>query len=270
MQGTPPEVIAAYIVSLTFWVAAVLVIWFAGKRWERLGAFRERMQGQWQPALGIAAIYAVSVSLKGSQVNAYSIVLGAIMSFCQGLIGLGLAYGIQGFEPLPVVRAITRREHVVRSLLLMVGIAILAVGAGLIAGALGAGVGHLLGEVKGANQGNSSVMPALWQLFFYFLAGAGLAEELVYRLVLVSLVWNITHRPWLAVIISGLAFGAYHLTPLSGMYRTFWQYPLTQFFSSAFIGMVWAYVYIKRGFETTVLAHTLSDWLPVAIFSMLG
>jgi membrane protease YdiL (CAAX protease family) len=270
MQGTPPEVIAAYIVSLTLWMAAVLFIWFAGKRWEQLRAFRERMEGQWQPALGIAAVYAVSISLKGSQVNAYTIVLGGIMAFCQALIGLGLAYGIHGFEPLPVVRAIITREHVLRSVLLMIGIAVLAVAAGLIAGALGAGAGRLVGEVKGANQGSSSGMPALWQLFFYFLAGAGVAEELVYRLVLVSLIWNVTHRPWLAVIISGLVFGAYHLTPLSGMYRAFWQYPLTQFFSSAFIGVVWAYVYIKHGFETAVLAHTLSDWLPVAIFSSLS
>ncbi len=108
-------------------------------------------------------------------------------------------------------------------------------------------------------------MPALWQLFFYFLAGAGIAEETVYRLVIVSLVWGLSGRRWLAIGVSGLLFGAYHLTPLSGMYLTFWQYPLTQFFSSALIGMVWAYLYIRRGYETAVLAHTLSDWLPIAV-----
>ncbi len=270
MQQTPLEVITAYIVSLILWVVAVIVIWFAGQTWAALRAFRQRMVWQWQPALGIAAIYAASVALTGSHLNAYSILLGAIMTFCQALIGLGLAYGIQGFEPLPVIKAIARREHVLRSLLLMIGIAVLAVAAGLIAGAVGAALARLLGEVKQANQGNTSTLPALWQLFFYFLAGAGLAEEVVYRLVVVSLIWNVTHRPRLAVIVSGLLFGAYHLTPLSGMYLTFWQYPLTQFFSSAFIGMVWAYVYIRRGFETAVLAHTLSDWLPIAIFTLLS
>mgnify|MGYP001573717490 CR=1 FL=1 len=33
--------------------------------------------------------------------------------------------------------------------------------------------------------------------------------------------------------------------------------------------MVWAYVYVKRGYETAVLAHTLSNWLPVAVFVLL-
>jgi membrane protease YdiL (CAAX protease family) len=270
MQATPPEVIAAYIVSLSLWMAAVAVIWFAGQKWLPLKDFRGRMMRQWQPAVGIAALYAVSVALRGSQANAYSIVLGTIMTFCQALIGLGLAYDIQGFEPLPVVRAITRRERALRSIFLMIGFAALAVAAGLIAGALGTGVARILGEVKSGSQGDTAATPPLWQLFLYFLAGAGLAEELVYRLVVVSLIWNITHRRWVAIIISGLLFGAYHLTPLSGMYLTFWQYPLTQFLSSAFIGMVWATVYIKRGFETAVLAHTLSDWLPIAIFSLVS
>jgi membrane protease YdiL (CAAX protease family) len=85
----------------------------------------------------------------------------------------------------------------------------------------------------------------------------------------VSLVCRWTNQPWLAIAISGVLFRAYHLIPLSGMYLTFWQYPLTQFFNSVFIGMVWASIYIKRGYETAVLAHTFSDWLPAAVFVLL-
>jgi membrane protease YdiL (CAAX protease family) len=51
------------------------------------------------------------------------------------------------------------------------------------------------------------------------------------------------------------------------MYRTFLQFPASQFLASVLIGIVWGYVYVKRGYETAVLAHTFSDWLPFLIFA---
>jgi membrane protease YdiL (CAAX protease family) len=41
----------------------------------------------------------------------------------------------------------------------------------------------------------------------------------------------------------------------------------SQFLASTAIGVVWGYVYVKRGYETVVLAHTLSDWLPFLWFA---
>jgi len=263
---TPPEIIAAYIGSLLFWVLLVAGIWLSGRQWERFRNFRDHMIRQWKPAVGIALVYIMSVLLRGSNSNWLSVLLGSVMTFCQAILGLSLARRIIGFEPLPVASAVTRREGIGRSLLLMVVFALLAVAIGIAASGLGTGLAHALGEAKVPTSSNDSSMPPLWQLFFYFLSGAGIAEETVYRLVFVSLFWKITDRSWIAILVSGLLFGAYHLTPLSGMYATFWQYPLTQFLSSAFIGIVWAYVYVKRGYETAVLAHTLSDWLPPAIF----
>ena len=35
---------------------------------------------------------------------------------------------------------------------------------------------------------------------------------------------------------------------------------------AAILYPVWGYAYVKRGYETAVLAHTLSDWLPVLLF----
>ncbi len=264
MQQTPPEVITAYIGSLLFWVLAVVLVWLVGSKWARFADFRDCMLRQCKPALGIAFIYVASAMLKGLNVNWFGSLAGGIMTFCQALIGLALARRIAGFEALPVARAIAGRQRIARSLALMAGFALLAVAASVIAGAVGTGVARALGEIRHAGQSEQSSMPALWQLFFYFLAGAGIAEETVYRLVIVSLVWGLSRRRWLAIGVSGLLFGAYHLTPVSGMYLTFWQYPLTQFLSSALIGMVWAYLYIRRGYETAVLAHTLSDWLPIA------
>ncbi len=270
MGQTTPEIIIAYMASLVFWVALVAFIYFAGRRIPRLMAFRECAIQQWKGAAAIAAVYAIAVALRGANSDPSSIIFGAVMTFCQAVIGLALARQIAGFEPLPVARAVRRRERVIRSVLLMIGIAVLAVAGYIVADMLGTGLARVLGEVKQAGEGSNSAMPPLWQLFFYFLGGAGIAEETVYRLVLLSLFWRLTRRPWIAIILSGLAFGAYHLTPLSGMYITFWQYPLTQFLGSTLIGIVWGYVFTRRGYETAVLAHTLSDWLPAAVFTLMS
>jgi membrane protease YdiL (CAAX protease family) len=263
---TPPEVITVYIGSLLFWVLLVAGIWLFGGHRERLRKFREHMILQWKPAVGIALVYGISVLLRSTNTNWFSVFSGSAMTFCQAILGLSLARRIIGFEPLPAVSSVMRHERIGRRVLLTVGFALLAVAVGFVASGFGTVLARILGETKVSTSSNDSSMPALWQLFFYFLSGAGISEETVYRLVIVSLFWKLTNRSWIAILVSGLLFGAYHLTPLSGMYVTFWQYPLTQFLSSAFIGMVWAYFYVKRGYETAVLAHTLSDWLPAAVF----
>ena len=98
------------------------------------------------------------------------------------------------------------------------------------------------------------------------LGGAGIAEETPFRLVLLTLIWLLTGRRNLAILVSALLFGGYHLTPLNGMYQTFLQFPLSQFLASTLIGVVWGLLYVKRGYGTAVLAHTLSNWLPFLIF----
>lgn len=105
------------------------------------------------------------------------------------------------------------------------------------------------------------------QAFFYFMWGAGIPEETTYRLVALSLIWRWTRRRQLAIWLSAILFALYHLTPLSGMYRAFWQFPISQLVSSTLIGLVWGYAYVKRGYETAVLAHTFNDWTPVVLFS---
>ena len=110
--------------------------------------------------------------------------------------------------------------------------------------------------------------------FFSLLQGAGFAEETPYRLVIVSLVWRLAggarvarRGRGLAIWAGALAFAAYHLTPLDSMYAVFWQYPIAQFSASLLIGLVWGWIYTRRGFETAVLAHTLSDWIPALLFA---
>lgn len=49
-----------------------------------------------------------------------------------------------------------------------------------------------------------------WQLFVVAAVVAPLVEELFFRGLLLQAVWRYTHHAWLAVLVSGVAFGAVH------------------------------------------------------------
>jgi membrane protease YdiL (CAAX protease family) len=264
MQQRPTEVIIAQSLFMVFWVLTVAVILIAGRRWQRARSFREKTMAQWKPSLTIAVLFVVGTGLGGRGFfNPY-----AIAVFCQSLIGLALARSIADYEPLPVVRSISCRERVLRSVGLMLGVALLLVLAALLIGSVGMGVAQqIFGEVARTEEAMGMFPSNKAQIFFLFLAGAGIAEETIYRLVCVSFLWRLTRRRGLAIFLSALVFVAYHLSPLDSLYQVFWQYPLSQFLSTTLIGLVWGYVYVKRGYETAVLTHTLSNWIPFLFFS---
>jgi hypothetical protein len=72
------------------------------------------------------------------------------MTFCQVIIGVALARSITGFEPWPVSKAITRRERIGRSIILLFFFALLAVVGGIVASMFGTGVARALGEIEQA------------------------------------------------------------------------------------------------------------------------
>jgi membrane protease YdiL (CAAX protease family) len=266
MNQTPPEIITATLIFIAFWLVIVLVILIAGRYYPALGGFRARMMSKWKPALAIAGLYLLSTGLGGRGIlNPYVLAI-----FCQALIGLTIASSIEGLEPLPVTNALIQRNKIVRQMVLMLVISILAVVPALLIGTIGLDIGRqIFGEANYTQQAASTITSLAtnkWMVFFLLLAGAGIAEEMTYRLVCLSLIWKLTNRKWLAILLSALLFGVYHLTPLSGMYRTNWQFPISQFIASTLIGLVWGYLFVKRGFETAVLGHTLSDWLPIMLF----
>ncbi|MBM3129977.1 MAG: CPBP family intramembrane metalloprotease [Chloroflexi bacterium] len=263
MSKTPPEVIVATIAFIIFWLFFVAMIWLVGQRWERLRAFRARMIAQWRPALALTAIYLVSNILAGrSPVNPYALAI-----FCQVLIGLALARGIAAYEPLTVARSLWQRERIARHLALFVVIGVIAGIIGLLIGSVGMGIARsIFHEVNRTREAAQAFSVDKAQAFFLFLSGAGIAEETTYRLVALSFVWALTGRRWLAILVSALVFAAYHLTPLDGMYLTFLKFPISQFLATTLIGIVWGYVFVKRGYETAVLSHTLSNWIAVLLF----
>ena len=221
------------------------------------------MLAQWKPALAIAVLFIAGMGLGGRGVlNPYGVTV-----FCQALIGLALARGIADYEPLPVVRSIVRRERAWRSAGLMVVIALLLVPVSMVIGGVGMSIAQqIFGETSRTAEAMGMFPSNKGAAFFLLLAGAGIAEETVYRLVCLSLLWRWTRRRWLAIVLSAAVFGAYHLTPLDSMYRIFWGFPISQFLASTLIGIVWGIVFTRKGYETAVLAHTLSDWLPFLIF----
>ncbi len=263
MQNTPPEVIAANIAFIVFWILVTAVVWLVGRRWERTRAFRERMIAQWKPALIITVIYLISNVFSGrSPVNFYAPAI-----FCQVLIGLAISRSIAGYEPLMVTQSFLQRKRIVRNVVWFIVIGVIAGAVGLLIGSFGIGIAQsIFHETNRTSAAMQSFSIDKAQAFFLFLWGAGIAEETTYRLVALSFVWAATGRRWLAILVAAILFGAYHLTPLSGNYLTFLKFPVSQFLGSTLIGIIWGWVFIKRGYETTVLAHTLSNWIAVLLF----
>jgi membrane protease YdiL (CAAX protease family) len=264
MQPTPPEVIMANVAFTVFWVLIFALILLIGQRFERTRAFRARMIAQWKPALGITVVALISMVIAGrSPINPYLVAI-----FCQTLIGLAIARSIAGYEPLKTTQSIVRREGIVRNVGLFIVIGVIAGGIGLLIGSYGMGiVQSILHKTNRTGEAAQSFSIDKVQAFFQFLWGAGIAEETTYRLVALSFVWAMTGRRWVAIIVAAILFGAYHLTPLSGNYLTFLKFPISQFVGSTLIGIVWGYVFTKRDYETTVLAHTMSNWIAVLLFT---
>jgi membrane protease YdiL (CAAX protease family) len=166
-----------------------------------------------------------------------------------------------------VWRAIEERRGVWRAVLLLVVIGVAAGFVGLLVGSVGTDVGREVFNETNLNEQVASEFPGnKLQAFFLLLSGAGIAEETTYRLLAVSAVWLLFRRRWLAILVGALLFAAYHLTPLDGYYMHFWQYPVSQFVGSALIGLLWGWLYTRRGYETAVLGHTMSDTIGVVFF----
>ncbi len=268
MSPTPTEIIIAYFLFLAFWIGLIGTILIAARWSPHVRGWRDHLLAQWKPALAIAIVSFLGTVFSGaSWLTPFPIGI-----FCQALVGLALARSIAGYEPLPVARSLVQRERsgLVR-FALMVVIALLLVLPMLVVGAVGMNIGHSLFHESNLTREAQDSMPYnIWQVFFAFLAGGGIAEEIVYRLVAVSLVWRITKSPWMGIIVGAVLFGAYHLSPLNGLYLTFIKFPMSQFLATVFIGIVLGIAYVKRGAETAVLAHTFSDWIPIAAFSLLA
>lgn len=269
MRSTPSLTTVVNLAFIACWPIAVGIAYAASRRGGAARRWWDHMAAQWRPSLVIALLYPLgALAVQRNIGNSLGYALEGLALFCQGLFGFALARGIAKFEPLPVVEAIRQRRHAWRQIALMLLIALLVVPATFIVSAGGALISQGIFHERYIQTSGASLFPYnKWASFFLLLAGAGIAEETLFRLVILSLVWRLSGSRWLAILISAAAFGAYHLTPIDGFYLTFWQYPLRQFFSSMLVGIVLGYVYVRRGYETAVLGHTFADWIPLLLMT---
>jgi membrane protease YdiL (CAAX protease family) len=255
---------------MLFWLLLVGGIGLAARWSPRARRVWQVLLPHWRPALAIALLFAGALLL-GQGVSANGLLGVAVMApavWCQAIVGLALARSIPKFEPLPVARAVQTRNHVLRHVAVMLMVAFAVVLATVAASILGTNVAHsLLGETVPQTNSASFFSGNKALTFFTLLAGAGIFEETLFRLVVLSLIWQLTRSRWVAIVLAAVAFGAYHLTPLDSFYLTFWQHPWTQFLSATFSGLVLGVVYTWKGYETAVLGHTLSDWLPLLLIA---
>jgi membrane protease YdiL (CAAX protease family) len=224
------------------------------------------MISKWKPALFITVIYILSRGLGGVPLMD----LSAVAIFCQVMLGLTITASIEGFESLPIANALKHSQNIASQLILMLVLSILMAGLALLLGSIGLDFARwVFGESNypiTATNTVTSMAPNKWSFFFLFLSGAGIGEETPFRLVFLSFLWLVTRRKWLAIVLSALVFGAYHLTPLNSMYLYNWQFPISQFVAGTLIGLVWGYLFTRRGYETVVLGHTLTNWIPAMLF----
>lgn len=134
-------------------------------------------------------------------------------------------------------------------------------------GDLAAGIGRAAGETPPGESEAAALfdMGNPLRLFLNFLIGAGLFEELLFRVGIMTLVWAITRRWGWGLLVSALVFGLYHISPLSGMAAHHWQAPLTAVIESFGAGLAMGLIYRYRGFMTAVMTHALGNWLVVLI-----
>ena len=100
------------------------------------------------------------------------------------------------------------------------------------------------------------------------LVGAGFFEERLFRLGILTLVWTLTRRYSIGLLVSAVLFGLYHVTPLSGM-DVYLATPLPAVITSAAMGIYMGLVYRYRGFAAAVLVHGLGDWIVIMMITSI-
>jgi membrane protease YdiL (CAAX protease family) len=113
-----------------------------------------------------------------------------------------------------------------------------------------------------------------WRSALLLYVGAPIGEEIECRLLLFSVVVWLGQRlarryqwlgrgiiTWTAVALSGVAFGMLHVVGGQGV--TWWRPLYQQVFVDArtYVGLILAWVYWKRGLETSIIAHGTMNFL---------
>lgn len=243
-----------------------LLLLLFGEKNSRFAPFQRLLKKNLFPSLVISLLFFAGETIGILRSDAILPSLpGTAAVFCISALGLTFAKS-SGLEPLPAAACFERRSGRVRKLGSVLLFSVLLAAALAFVTILSPVFFRVFHEPDLRSQAASSLPAADKFLAFPFLlAGAGIAEESMFRLFFQSLFRWIFKRAWVAIVLAAFCFALYHLTPANTMYLVYWQFPLSQFCSVFLSGLVLGLFYEKFGFETAVLGHTLFDFLSVLL-----
>lgn len=228
----------------------------------------ERLKPQVKSACAIFIMYVVSYSVGVFYWRNDDLVLVLLTGFLKGILVFvasifGLTFSRElNFEPLTLRRHLGGKKRILSWIILtffaflLVRVADKAVSAGFYPISK-----NLLHETFPAETFFEDYFgeTPFFAIVLLIFAGAGIAEETLFRVFMISATWKLTRNPSLAVLLSSLVFGLYHLTPLDSLYQVFWGFPFFQLVTSMISGILLGLAYKKLGFESVVIVHTLMN-----------
>lgn len=218
---------------------------------------------------GFALLALLSLGSGGSSSNGRLGLVGVIVAVLL-LTGLGTAGLVTekklSLDLFPLLRH-RQRSRILYTVVAAFFLALLVQLWDGIFGDLVGAIGRSLGEtpLPDAEMAAHFEVDSPLRLFLNFLVGAGLFEEFLFRVGIMTPIWALTGRWGWGLIVSALAFGLYHITPLSGMASYNLQAPVTAVLESIGAGLAMGLIYRTRGFTTAVMVHAFGNWLVVMI-----
>jgi membrane protease YdiL (CAAX protease family) len=228
-------------------------------------------QSIWRAALIVAAVVLggllmtaasyFSGGLSQGGTNGWGTLAAIILTIVLGTFGLACEYSLP-VDLFPVFRErnVYRISYVLCAAFFLAMVALLWEN---LTSVISVGIGRLFGEIPSSIQQTMTSLNMDYPLarLVQFLIGAGLLEELLFRVGIMTIVWKWTgHWVW-GLLASAICFGFYHISPLSSMQPFNIMNPVTSVLSSFFMGLFMGFIYKKRGFMAVVLLHGLGDWI---------
>lgn len=133
---------------------------------------------------------------------------------------------------------------------------------------IGQAAGETAGDAEAAVSSFNVDQPLV--LLVQLLVGAGLFEELLFRMGIMTIVWKLTHHWGWGVLVSAVLFGLYHISPLSGISTFSASSPLTTVLTSFTMGIIMGLIFRYRGLLAAVLVHGLGDWVVIMLIGNSG
>lgn len=259
----------ATLFVLASMAAAVVVLALLRKR-PGVAGFWRAMWSEWRAAVLVtlgylaAAVAARPPGMTASILPGFVLITGPVM-FCASLFGLGFAHLVPGFEPFAVRRGTRAWPRALAWTLVATATPFVLWPLARLLQVVG---------IRGPMASDLDPMAFLKgrsypDIFLVLLVVAGIAEEVLWRLFTMTGLLALLRSRARALVVAGIVFGAYHLTPLNVLYRTFWQYPVYQFVTSAAAGILLGLAYLGAGLEAAILGHTLANFV-VAVLSGAG